>query len=183
MKIKILNKTVMEYFRYYYMQCDLRDISLSQVNSPEYHLEKINEHNMKMIEDGLFSLPWIKNFYRKGFNYVDGYMFLSSAGELISYCLLVFKGGEERICRVRNVDAYIAAVYTSPSFRGKGFFMKLFQEVFIKLQLERGIQTIGLLVRPDNESALRAYKKIGFTVVDEKRFIRLLRFNIPFIEL
>jgi ribosomal protein S18 acetylase RimI-like enzyme len=65
-----------------------------------------------------------------------------------------------------NLDEQVAAignVYTRPVHRGRGLAGALTSAVCADL-LRRGVQTVALNVRADNEKAVRVYRRLGFTV-------------------
>lgn len=63
---------------------------------------------------------------------------------------------EERVAAVGNV-------YTRPDCRGQGLASGLTAAVCAEL-LRRGITTIALNVKEENETAVRVYKRLGFSV-------------------
>jgi ribosomal protein S18 acetylase RimI-like enzyme len=58
--------------------------------------------------------------------------------------------------------AYFGMMYVHPSYRGKGI-NKIIMEELKKLVRKRGIHEMRLEVFAQNESAIKAYEKVGFT--------------------
>jgi ribosomal protein S18 acetylase RimI-like enzyme len=57
---------------------------------------------------------------------------------------------------------WIQSMYISPEYRGKGFINLLVDEVKKEMDKENGLE-LRLYVHNSNKTAIRAYKKIGFT--------------------
>ena len=81
--------------------------------------------------------------------------------------------------RIRNIDAYIFDVYVNRMYRGHGFAGEMIRQLMNYLH-GKGVQTVHLAVSVSNESAIKAYKKAGFTIVNSCSFARLLKNNIPY---
>ena len=60
---------------------------------------------------------------------------------------------------------WIQSMYISPEHRGKGFMNLLVDEVKKEMKKENGLE-LRLYVHNSNNTAIRAYKKIGFTKTD-----------------
>lgn len=58
--------------------------------------------------------------------------------------------------------AYLGFMYVIPDYRGKGINQKIMNHLFDWAK-QRGISEIQLEVYAQNESALKAYAKVGFT--------------------
>lgn len=95
---------------------------------------------------------------------------------------VMFSGGNEVEYKIRNIGAFIFNVYVKTEYRGRGIARELLNIATGEVG-SRGIKKCYLAVRTDNHSAIRAYHKYGFTTVDEKRFLRVLGKNIPYITL
>ena len=92
----------------------------------------------------------------------------------------MYQGGNEFQYRVRKTDAFVFDVYVSPDLRGRGICGQMFKYVFQILK-EKNRKMVALGVRANNESAIKAYKKLGGDFRKRKRFVQLFRrFNIPY---
>ncbi|MEE9362863.1 MAG: GNAT family N-acetyltransferase [Cellulophaga sp.] len=60
-----------------------------------------------------------------------------------------------------EVYAYLGFMYTDPNYRGKGVNKRIIEELK-EWSLAKGIKEIRLTVYSDNDSAIRAYEKVGF---------------------
>ncbi|MBT8184328.1 MAG: GNAT family N-acetyltransferase [Eudoraea sp.] len=58
--------------------------------------------------------------------------------------------------------AYLGFMYTLPPYRGKGINQKIVAQL-IKWSEKRGLKEIRLTVYEENNSAIRAYEKVGFS--------------------
>lgn len=57
--------------------------------------------------------------------------------------------------------AYIGFLYVDPAYRGQGINQKVLDHLFAWAQ-SNDLPEIHLTVYPDNQSAIRAYEKVGF---------------------
>ena len=62
----------------------------------------------------------------------------------------------------------IDSVYVNPDFRGKGLIRTLIFKQFDKLQADTFDNKAQVLCRKNNNVAIHAYSKAGFSIVDEK---------------
>lgn len=94
----------------------------------------------------------------------------------------MYRGADDLEYRIRNIDAYIFDVYVNNLHRGKGYAGEMIRQLMEYLH-DKGINTAYLAVSMSNSSAIRAYKKTGFTTVADKKFVRFLKINIPYHKL
>ena len=115
--------------------------------------------------------------------YVDGYMIKDKlSGKCLSYAWIGHRGYNQRHYKIRNTDAYLFKVATLPEYKGKGYCGKLIDAITFTVS-QSGTKEILLAVMNDNYSAIRAYEKKGFKVIGKRKFVRFLRFNIPYYKL
>lgn len=92
---------------------------------------------------------------------------------------VMYKGGDELEYKIRDIEAFIYNVKIAESFRGKGFAGIMIRMLGAQLR-KRDIRESYLAVSTDNYSAIKAYSKIGFETIAERRFIRTLKRNFPY---
>lgn len=63
----------------------------------------------------------------------------------------------------------IGGVYTKKEFRGRNISALVLKELFSELSKEKN--TVCLFVKKDNHAAIKLYKKIGFSIIDEYRIV------------
>ena len=91
----------------------------------------------------------------------------------------MYKGTDDLEYRIRNIDAYVFDVFVNNSCRGRGYAGEMIRQLMCYLH-GKGIDSAYLAVSVSNESAIRAYKKTGFTTVKDLNFARVLKINIPY---
>lgn len=94
----------------------------------------------------------------------------------------MYRGGNDLEYRIRGIDAYIFDVYVNEAHRGSGYAGKMIRRAMEHLH-QKGIDTAHLAVALTNQSAIRAYEKVGFTTEYDLRFARVLKVNVPYHKL
>lgn len=69
---------------------------------------------------------------------------------------------ESRHYTTPATHAHIGCMFVEPSFRGQGVSQTILQYLFAWAK-SKGLQEVRLTVYPENESAVRAYEKSGFS--------------------
>ena len=67
-------------------------------------------------------------------------------------------------------------MFVYEKFRGKGIASRLFENLFRTFE----INEVVFAVRVNNHSALKTYRKAGAKEIARKKFLRVLKFNIPY---
>lgn len=78
--------------------------------------------------------------------------------------------------KIKNCDFFVKYVFVSQEFRGKRIASELFKQLFLNIKADN----VTFAVRKNNLSALKAYEKMGSKIIRNKKFIRVLRYNIPY---
>ena len=91
----------------------------------------------------------------------------------------MYRGGDHFQYRVRNIDALIYQIEVYPEFRGHGACGHMMRQTFKYLET-RNINDAYWSVRKNNKSAIKAYDKLDAKQVDRRRFLRVLKVNIPY---
>ena len=82
-------------------------------------------------------------------------------GEIIGVCELI-KNWDD------NQSAFVHSFYIDREFRAQGIG-KIFLSKIISMLKAENLKTIELTVDPENEAALKLYKKYGFAVIDLRK--------------
>ncbi len=67
-------------------------------------------------------------------------------------------------------EFYLDTVSVHPDLQGRGVGSQLIRALF-KRSLSKGFNRVGLLVEPTNASAIRLYKKLGFELLQQRKFM------------
>lgn len=113
------------------------------------------ETEHKVLPDHLI-VPGVKAVFEddtKGFYYVA-----ESGGEVVGQLMITFEWSDWR----NNTIWWIQSVYVKESFRGKGIYKALYEQVKIDARVE-GVKTIRLYVEKENQSAQAVYRKLGMS--------------------
>ena len=146
---------------------------------------KLNEIDINNFYDEMklvgstISLRNLEGVVKNNRNLVKGFLFKDSSGCKAGTIWVMFRGGNDIEYKIRNIDAYIFNVYVNQNFRGNGFAGEMIYQLMNMLH-ENGIEKAYLAVSLKNKNAIRAYKKIGFVNVSDRKFVRILKINIPY---
>ena len=162
--LKIANKNIITYYSHYIMEqiaeihieCDL------SVDTNEITLENIDQ----LDKLNGFDISYLKKELKKGSKIFGIYAYTDD--KIIGYVWCALKGGKDRQYLVKDSDIYIFDVFTDSRFRGHNIAPYLIN-LLTKKYASDGSK-IRLAVRKSNTSAIRAYQKIGFSIVSEKNF-------------
>lgn len=115
-------------------------------------------------------------------NYVKGYGFRDSDSNTVGHLFLMKKGGNEVLYKIRKIDSYLFALRVFSEYQGKGYGEEIMTQVIEELHND-GVDTVFLTVKKNNKQAIHIYDKLGMKAIGRKFFIRIGRYNIPYIEL
>ena len=177
MKLKFFGNTVLELFDHYVLKMDLDDFVYSK---NELQMIKIDKQNMDQVGRaiGNTTKKWIANDYP----YAQGYCFKNPEGDQIGSCWIMFKGGDEKLYKIRNHDSFIFRLEVEESFRGRGYSKMIMTDMFQTIR-KQGCREVILVCARKNEKALHLYETIGMKKIGRKIFCRVLNKNIPYYEL
>lgn len=97
----------------------------------------------------------------------------------MGYVWVAYKGANEFQYRIRRIDAFGFDFAVHPAYRGQGIVGFMIYELLVSLKNE-GIDALYASVRKNNQSAIRAYKKLGAVIVGSKKFCRFAGIRIPY---
>jgi len=103
-------------------------------------------------------------------------------GKGVGTLWVMYRGGTHVEYKIRDIDAFVFDVFVNPAHRGHAYAGMMLRELMIHLA-SIGIHTAYLAVSFDNKNALRAYQTAGLSEVCNKRFLRILKINLPFHKL
>lgn len=142
----------------------------------------IDEYNLSLCKGGETSLSLFSDYLRNQRDRIWGYIFIDkSNNEPIGYFWLFFPGSKEFEYKVVS-EPMISNVYIFEKYRGRGYAGQMMNYA-LKICWDKGYKHLLAAVRKNNKSAWNAYKKVGFTIIQNKSFIRLLKINIPYYSL
>lgn len=182
MNISIKGKNILYYYQHFIMQLNHNAMAKKSFKIDGMQLQKkiITVDNVSLLKNSGFSIEIMKKYLQKQADKVKGFYFYNvSSDEIVGYLFFMVQGGNEIQYKVRTTDIFIFDVYVFEQFRGKGIAGYMISSILNDIeQYEK--KKICLAVRIENESAIRAYKKMAFEVIDCKKFIRVCKINIPY---
>lgn len=174
--IKLLNHNFFVFNDYIIYRADFSTITRAEV---QFEMRKITLDNMDLCSKGDFSMARIRKYLEEKAKETEGFLFFDG-GNPVGYLWIMYKGGNHFQYRVRDIDALIYQIEIFPEFRGHGACGHMMQQTFEYLQTQKNINDACWSVRKNNKSAIRAYDKLGAKQVDRRRFLRVLKVNIPY---
>ncbi len=177
--IKLRNHNFFVFNDYIIYRANFNDISKSNAN---LDMRKISSDNVELCSKGDFSMARMRKYLKEKVGETEGFLFFNG-DEPVGYLWIMYRGGNHFQYRVRNIDALIYHIEVFPDFRGNGICGLMMRQTFEYLQSKRNITCAYWSVRKNNISAIRSYDKLGATQVKRKRFIRLLKINIPYCKI
>lgn len=158
--IIILKRNIFHFQKYLLMQADTGEENLLNVHT-ELKYAFITEKTVDECKNEYFVSHVLRKELKKNspkqYFGIAGY----KEGNLAGY--LWFASGTKTsnvICS--DKIAVIHHVYVSPEYRGKGYALQLMSAMAAELR-KRGYKRMMIQVRPDNNSAIQAYRKCGFS--------------------
>ncbi len=181
MNITVAGKRVIHNYHHYIM-C-LNYDALNRMECKGFRFREITEQDIEILRQGYFSIANMLRFLRKESKYATGLIFFEEKTEKpVGYIWAVRRGGNEMSYRVRTVDAVLSCVCVFNEFRGQNIANYMLSSIMDLLASE-GFKKVALGVNFDNVAAISAYKKAGFNIVGEKKYMRILRRNLPYYKL
>ena len=181
MNISIAGKRVIHSYHHYLMKlnCD----EFHRVNCKGFRFREATEQDIEILKNGYFSVANMTKYLRKEKKYSTGLIFFEEESEKpVGYIWVVRRGGNEMSYRVRNIDGVLSCVCVFNDFRGRNI-ANLMICAIIELLKTEGCNNVALGVNRDNTAAIRAYTKAGFRIIGEKKYIRVLRKNLPYYKI
>ena len=143
--------------------------------------EHITENNLSDCEGQSFPVSLMKNYLQEQPERVFGYIFYDAeTRKFVGYYWTALRGADEIQYRIRHIDAYNFNLCVAPEFRGRGYAQMIIAWLFKYVLAPRGIDIAYSAIRTNNVASLRAHEKFGAEIVGRKRFVRILRVNIPY---
>ncbi len=177
MKIRLFNKVIVEGFDHYVYSIDT-DHKIVDHNVLTY--KKITKENMDEAGAAIGNTTgkWILNDYP----FARGYIFYDPQGHQVGSCWLMFKGGDEKLYRIRKSDSFIFRLEVDEAYQGKGY-SKMIMDHMLKIASAQGAKNVCLVCARKNSKAVNLYEKIGMKRSERKIFFRVFDRNIPYYEL
>ncbi len=187
MGLKIFGKNIFQIYTHHIMKIDyvVTDKIQASAETSKYYFRPVDvsrlDEELKPIGTTV-TVANLRQLIKNSISLVEGFIFGERGGAPIGTIWIMYKGGNDIEYKIRNIDAYIFDVYVNEEHRGSGFAGKMICRVMEHLH-QKGIETAYLAVALSNKSAIRAYEKVGFTTVYDKKFARVLKVNVPYHEL
>ena len=178
MNITVGGKRLIHAYHHYIMRLDLVQFHRLECNG--YRFRKVTESDIDILKRGDFSIANMLPYLRREKQYATGLLFFEEKTDKpVGYIWVVRRGGNEMSYRIRQIDGLISCVCVFQEFRGHNIANLMLSEI-VNLMKADGFGNVALGVNTDNEPAIHAYTKAGFVVTGEKKYIRVLRKNIPY---
>ncbi|MBQ6217601.1 MAG: GNAT family N-acetyltransferase [Erysipelotrichaceae bacterium] len=177
MKIRFLGNTVIEIFDHFVLKLDIEEY---KKHTNTLLRNQITKANLDQVNDavGNTTRKWIENEDP----FVQGYFFTDSDGEQIGSCWIMFKGGNEKLYRIRHCDSFVFRLEVNEKHRGKGY-SKMIMDHMVDIAKEKGCKDLLLVCATKNERALHLYESIGMKKTGRRIFVRVGNRNIPYYSL
>ena len=129
-------------------------------------LATLLEFEQAIIE---YERPFEEKMIKEKFNYYDlGELIASQEAEVLIALddEQIIASGYAKVKKSLHFledkqHAFLGFMYVSPNYRGKGINQQVIQELIIWAK-SKGLKEVALTVYDKNDSAIRAYEKIGF---------------------
>ena len=140
----------------------------------------IDETNLQLCAESAASDKLYRRIMKSG-EPIRAFAFRDrDSGETMGFYWLFLQGACDLEYRVKGDGscALISYVFVYEKFRGQRFMERMFQHAFAVCR-EEGVRFLYASVRRNNASAWKAYGRIGYEEMGSRRFLRVLRRNIP----
>ncbi len=176
MKKRILKKKFLTVYNHLYYEFSFIDmvsyptgrLSAFLINRDHYEELKLSNALKHMLEEQ----P----------EYVKGYGFTNSEGNMVGHMFVMTKGGNEILYKVRKIDTYFFAIRVFEEYRGRGYAGEIITMIAQNLY-KNGKDKGYLVVKKDNYAAIKVYNKLGGRVIGKKNFLRIWKWNVPYLTL
>lgn len=140
-------------------------------NNNELEFKWINEENI----NGFANNDFISTSMMHKGRYIGVY----EKGKPIGFASLVYRGEKGDYFNIKKCDLYLRKLYVFPDYRGR----RIMQDIImycLTLPMPNGNlpQKVNLCVRPDNITAIKCYKRVGFKIMGSKYFFRLYKDSV-----
>ena len=174
--IMILGRNVYTYFHHVMISFDPE----AGRKPDSLNCQQITEENLNVCNFGYTSFKKMRLYLRDQSQHIKAYYFTNTKNEVIGYYWLFLKGAKELEYKVKSEDiALLSDVFVVDKCRGNGYAEELVRHACM-VASEQGKSAVYGAVRKNNENAFKAYKKVGYTIIREFRFIRVMKINIPY---
>lgn len=171
----MLNHNLFVFNDYIIYRADFSTITWAEA---QFEMKKITFDNVDLCSKGDFSMERMRQYLKEKADETEGFLFFDG-DHPVGYLWIMYRGGDHFQYRVRNIDALIYQIEVYPEFRGHGACGHMMRQTFKYLET-RNINDAYWSVRKNNKSAIKAYDKLDAKQVDRRRFLRVLKVNIPY---
>lgn len=176
--IRLCERAIFEYCNHYIVRFDASICSC--VAHPELVMAPITDDNVDLCNGMEFSTERMRRYLLEQGSHMRGYLYSTVADNKPVGCVWVaFRGANEFQYRVRRIDAFGFDFAVKPEFRGQGIVGFMICDLLNNLG-KNGVDVLYASVRKNNTSAIKAYTKMGGSLVASKRFFRVGGVRIPY---
>jgi len=179
--MKLFGKNICRVYEHCIMKMEEGAVGTSLPRLPEFHLRKIglpvNPDDLSSVGTKT-SVAGLSKIARANPGRCAAFVG-EVAGTGVGTLWVMYRGGTHVEYKIRNVDAFVFDVFVNPAHRGHGYAGMMLRELMAYLATS-GIHDAYLAVSLDNTDAIRAYEKAGLRKVGHRKFLRILKVNIPF---
>lgn len=179
MEFKINERIIFKTFSYIIM--NTKNLSYHDSNNSLMSKYIRNEKNINISKKSEKTIEYALKYQKYRSLYGDkvlDFLFYHD-NDVVGYAYVFFKGTADKILQVKKSDAYISQIEVIEEYRGNGYSKEMFSCIFDELR-NRGAQEVFLAVNPQNEIAIKLYKKMGFEYSKKITYLRICGKNVPF---
>ena len=135
--------------------------------------EPITEHNAKEVIK-LRGKEYLSQFHEQLREGDFGY-FAYLDGNAVGYGWIKGKGAKDYFFDIKNDVKYLCRFFVHEDFRGQGIYPEI---ICALIEKAKENQVFYIAVEKGNQSSERGLKKVGFELVEEIKFVRILKRTI-----
>lgn len=173
--IKFFGKALITFFDNILMSLSPENFKCD-CNRDDLVVREFTNEVLKDIKGSEFGSKYIKFLQEKYPDKFEGFAYYSQDGKPCGYICGVKPECNVRLYRVRNCDFFVKFVYVFDEFRGERIASKLFQQLFLRINGKEVIFS----VRKNNISAIKSYIRAGAEEKCRKKFVRVMKINLPY---
>lgn len=173
--IKIAGRNILNAIKYRIMALKISDPQ-DMIHNQDDRLtaEEITTDNFMQCQGGKTTNSLLANLMKNNPKNFIGFLYYDKDLNCVGYVWLLVGGGEDGHFRLKNFPSYIDNIFIYPQFRNHGYSYQILNHVINVLRdLEK--ESVSLVCKDDNKTALHVYERYGFTVIKTKWLIKFLR--------
>lgn len=178
--IRIGGRCIVSFYKHYIVEIPTENYK-DVIIGPEVVAQRITLENLDSCAGGAFSISQMRKYLQDQPDKFIGFVFCHKENkDVIGYLWTALRGADEVQYLIRNIEAYGCDLYTAPKYRGKGYASMMVAYRGRYLEREKGITKVYEALRVNNAATIRAHEKQNVRIVDTRKFIRVLKINVPY---